>query len=1003
MNKVRNHGMVRGAGRLPAVVVFILMLLLGTARMAQAGNLIPVSAANVSASSYMTPYGPERAVDGSTAPASRWVCAKQSGVTGQWLQVNLGGTYRIDNIVVMGMASADNAAPYWTASYNIQSYVLQRSLDGTNFYDTSIPFTASHVRIRVSTGNGLNNKWAAITELKIYGTTNPAVTTGAAPASVGVTAAVAGGNVTSLGNDTAVERGVVYSTNPANLTLASGTAVPAEGTTATTGPFTVTLSGLQANTTYYYKAYVTNAFGTAYGDPYSFTTGSPPALAVNTGLTVNKNSPAVTVTNALLKATDPEQGAAALTFTVGTAPAKGTLKKSGSAVTAGGTFTQADIDNNLITYTPNTNTTGSDSFSFTFSDGTAGGSVNGSFAINIIEPPPPTLVISAPSASLTRSGPVTYTITYTGADTVTLANGNVTLNKTGTANGNAAVSGTGVTSRTVTISGITGDGTLGISIAAGTASNGGTPAATAGPSQTFAVDNTTPSVAFTPSNGATGAAVNVTPVISFDEAVRNIDGTEITDANVASLLTFKKENAGGADIAFTAVIDAGKTRITITPTGALDYSQAYYLALAPVEDAADNATTAAAATFTTAAAPAHIVSVSVSPPAGGTVSGGGSYAEGASVTVTATPNSGYNFVNWTENGTEISTDVTYTFNMGTINRTLVANFAVITHNISVSANPAAGGTVTGGGSYAEGAAVTVTATANSGYNFVNWTEGGTEVSTSATYTFTLNTTDRTLVANYAAITHSVSVSANPPAGGTVSGGGSYVEGATVTVTATANSGYNFVNWTENGTEVSTDATYNFNMETTNRTLVANYAAITHSVSVLPNPAAGGTVSGGGSYDEGTSVMVTATANSGYKFVNWTENGTEISTDATYNFNMGTTDRTLVANFAAITHSVSVSANPSEGGTVTGGSTYAEGDSVTVTATSSSGYNFVNWTEGGTEVSTDTSYTFTLGTSDRILVANFTPAAPATHTVGLSANLPAGGTVSGGGCTQKGLR
>ncbi len=103
---------------------------------------------------------------------------------------------------------------------------------------------------------------------------------------------------------------------------------------------------------------------------------------------------------------------------------------------------------------------------------------------------PPAISIGNPSPVFTRSGPVTYVVTYTGADTVTLANANVTLNKTGTADGTIAVSGTGNTTRTVTISGITGNGTLGISIAAGTASDlAGNRAAASGPSATFTVDS----------------------------------------------------------------------------------------------------------------------------------------------------------------------------------------------------------------------------------------------------------------------------------------------------------------------------------------------------------------------------------------------------------------------------------------------------------------------------------------------------------------------------------
>ncbi len=73
--------------------------------------------------------------------------------------------------------------------------------------------------------------------------------------------------------------------------------------------------------------------------------------------------------------------------------------------------------------------------------------------------------------------------------------------------------------------------------------------------------------------------------------------------------------------------------------------------------------------------------------------------------------------------------------------------------------------------------------------------------------------------------------------------------------------------------------------------------------------------------------------------------------------------------AATTYTISVSADPSEGGTVTGSGEYAENASVTVTAVANSGYSFVKWTENGEQVSTDASYTFT-ATADRTLVAVF---------------------------------
>src|SRR5439155_7304684 len=77
---------------------------------------------------------------------------------------------------------------------------------------------------------------------------------------------------------------------------------------------------------------------------------------------------------------------------------------------------------------------------------------------------------------------------------ITLSAGDITLNKTGTADATTiTVTTATTTTRTVAISGITGGGTLGISIAAGTATDtAGNSAAAAGPSSTFTVDNTPP-------------------------------------------------------------------------------------------------------------------------------------------------------------------------------------------------------------------------------------------------------------------------------------------------------------------------------------------------------------------------------------------------------------------------------------------------------------------------------------------------------------------------------
>ena len=81
----------------------------------------------------------------------------------------------------------------------------------------------------------------------------------------------------------------------------------------------------------------------------------------------------------------------------------------------------------------------------------------------------------------------------------------------------------------------------------------------------------------------------------------------------------------------------------------------------------------------------------------------------------------------------------------------------------------------------------------------------------------------------------------------------------------------------------------------------------------------------------------------------------------------------------VNHTITVSANPAEGGVVTGGGEFEETDEITVKAVANDGYEFVNWTENEVEVATTAEYTFEV-LADRALVANFKKAAPATETV-----------------------
>ena len=107
------------------------------------------------------------------------------------------------------------------------------------------------------------------------------------------------------------------------------------------------------------------------------------------------------------------------------------------------------------------------------------------------------------------------------------------------------------------------------------------------------------------------------------------------------------------------------------------------------------------------------------------------------------------FTTLTENttGTDRAIDVTFTGNGKTFTVNVIQKSAGDIITVTVSANHVEGGTVTGGGEYNVGDEVTVIATANEGYKFVNWSEDNSIVSTNASYNFTA-TNNITLVAEF---------------------------------------------------------------------------------------------------------------------------------------------------------------------------------------------------------------------------------------------------------------
>ncbi|WP_289057894.1 hypothetical protein [uncultured Mesotoga sp.] len=347
----------------------------------------------------------------------------------------------------------------------------------------------------------------------------------------------------------------------------------------------------------------------------------------------------------------------------------------------------------------------------------------------------------------------------------------------------------------------------------------------------------------------------------------------------------------------------------------------------------------------------YTITVSASPAEGGTVSGGGVYKHGEQVNLAAQAKDSYRFVNWTENGNELSTDPEYSI-IAASNRQLVANFAEKNYELTII--------VSGQGTiqrdpakafYSSGEIVKLTAIPEVGWRFKNWS-GALGGNANPAY-ITMNS-NRTVTGNFSRSQYSIVLSRNPTDGGTTTGGGVYYHGDVVTVKATANDGFEFFNWTEGGNEVSTDTEYSF-VASGDRMLIANFRPMSYDL-VLQT-------SGEGSvkrepdktlYTHGESVRLTAIPKTGWSLDFWsgdlegTDNPTEIVMDS---------NKSIAANFARNQYAVKLSVEPEEGGTVAGGGIYLYGDQVTVTAHASECFLFAGWYEDGLPASESQEYSF----------------------------------------------
>lgn len=247
-----------------------------------------------------------------------------------------------------------------------------------------------------------------------------------------------------------------------------------------------------------------------------------------------------------------------------------------------------------------------------------------------------------------------------------------------------------------------------------------------------------------------------------------------------------------------------------------------------------------------------------------TVTGDGNYAYGTNVTMTATPDSIYQFVNWKDNdGHILSENAIYTFTIED-NTDLTATFKRRDCTVTLSTNPVEGGTVTGSGTYEYGATATINAACDAAYNFLYWKNGDTTISNSQTYEFIV-TENVSYTAYFTLKTGDIVIHDDPDKGGEVSGGGSYEYGDTVTVSVVPNNKWKFIGWYDNGVLASEERNYTFTF-TEGRNLIAKYLPM--KCEVKCQMFGGGIAKGCGIYDAGENVTIELIANEGYYMSSW---------------------------------------------------------------------------------------------------------------------------------------
>ena len=329
--------------------------------------------------------------------------------------------------------------------------------------------------------------------------------------------------------------------------------------------------------------------------------------------------------------------------------------------------------------------------------------------------------------------------------------------------------------------------------------------------------------------------------------------------------------------------------------------------------------------------PTYNITVESDNPDWGTVSGGGEYHYGDTISIEAHPNLGHEFLTWHDGIVNNPRDIVVTQDS-----TFIAYFGQLQYTITVESNYPEWGDVTGGGTYHYGDTIQIEAFPNLGHVFLGWDDGNTDNPRSIVVT-----ENQTYIALFAVQECLVTTKVIPENAGTVTGGGLCQYGDTLTLTAQNNTGYVFSQWddgdTDNPRTIIVESDTGF---------IAVFTPLSYEITTECDPVEGGTVTGAGIYDYGTIATLTATPNENYIFLCWSDGIASNPRHVTVTGN---------AHYKAIFHlngslqyTISVMANDTTLGTVTGSGTYPQGAIIEISATPYEGAFFKAWDDGNTD-------------------------------------------------------